>query len=239
MGMSNSTDIKKTFGIDINKKLDNKSEQEVTRQMAGFTTPRRIVKGMSFFGDNVKVQRAGAKQFSNLAFNVDNVGTVLQFNGLTRLMKALKLHMDDWKLCWFGASAIWNMARPAEARLRVGSSVDTLIEMLRIHQGREQVAHTCLGALSNLALEERNADKMIGDGKEFFNLVFDTLKKHNGNRSVMTSILGLLANLAIRENEPPILPTMEPSPGSPKASSCSSTRSARTSPPTRARPASC
>merc|ERR1719238_138818 len=108
MGSTNSLEIKKTFGVDLNtNKLNNKQEGIITKTMAGFTTPRRICKGMQFFGDNVKIQRAGAKQLSNLAFNVENVSSVLNNGGLQRLMKGLKKHTNDWKLCWFGASAIW------------------------------------------------------------------------------------------------------------------------------------
>merc|ERR1719265_498918 len=113
------------------------------------------------------------------------------------LCKGLKKHKRDWKLCWFGASAIWNMARPAEARVQVGCTVDILLKMLQEHQEREQVAHTVLGALSNLALEERNSDKIIHEAA--LDLVFKALDKHEGSTQVMTSALGLIANLSINE----------------------------------------
>jgi len=148
MGLTNSTQIKKTFGIDISKSLDKTQEREVTRQMAGFTTPRRIVKGMQFFFDNVQVQRAGAKQLSNLAFNVTNVSTVLQNNGLTRLVKAIKSHMDD-----YGFPSVHG-----DATLKL------IFETLEIHKGNKSVTTSALGLLANLAIRETVAANLAKYG---------------------------------------------------------------------------
>lgn len=192
MGSIHAAQIHNTFGT------LSPPEKSVTAHIADLTTPRRVVSGMKFFPDSVRIQRAGAKQLSNISFDVQNVPAVLKRGGLKRLVKSIKSHGEDWKLCWFGASAIWNMARPAEQREEVGATVGLLLEMLRRHQGREQVAHTVLGALSNLALHETNAPKVVTP--ESLDLIFDTLKLHKGSCQVMTSSLGLIANLSIAES---------------------------------------
>jgi len=60
-----------------------------------------------------------------------------------------------------------------------------------------QVAHTVLGALSNLALEEANSDRIVTDDN--LDLIFSTIEMHRNVDTVMSSALGLIANLSIRE----------------------------------------
>ena len=197
MGSSHAMQVRKIFEKNVGHVLNKSEEEDIINKLSNFREPKKIIAGMYLFENNLYIQRAGSKQLSNLAFDMNNVELILNEGGVRQLIRSMRIHINDWKLCWFSASAVWNMARPQVSRIHIGKSIKLLINMLKLHNEQERVVHTVIGALSNLSLESANADKIIS-GKNL-DIIFNTIYKHIDSNIVLTSSYGLIANLAIRE----------------------------------------
>merc|ERR1712167_384796 len=59
----------------------------------------------------------------------------------------------DWRICWFGVSAIWNMTRSEVTREAFGfETIELLVKVLKRNKTKDQVVNVCIGSLSNLSL---------------------------------------------------------------------------------------
>jgi len=107
---------------------------------------------------------------------------------------ALKEH-DDWKVAWFGCSAIWNLTKSEKTRDRLDKdTVDAIFFTLEAHQTNSKIVSTCLTALSELGLNEFHR-KGIATEKRI-DLMFEIIRKNSDDGDVVTSACTLITSLA-------------------------------------------
>jgi hypothetical protein len=131
--------------------------------------------------------------------NTENAQSIVnRRSGHQLVIRALQKYHYDWKLCWFGCSAIWNMSRCEAARSKFDHSlVGVLINILQTHENRYQVVNTVMGSLSNLCL--RYGFKLFIGQERFLNIIFKVIEKNATSEVVSSTTAGLLANLAVHD----------------------------------------
>ena len=165
----------------------------------------KILSLMKKYNESLHVQRVSCHALSNLAMQVHIARWIVQKGGFGLIKKALLKFENDHKLCWLGSSAIWNLARPPANRSIIGQQgVSLMIKMLKIHQNKEKVTNTSIGALSNLSLCDHL--KTLIAKQENIKLILSVLNNyHKCSLSVATSGAGLIANLAVSDDFASIL----------------------------------
>lgn len=165
----------------------------------------KILEYMDKYPHSLSIQRTGCHSISNIAMDLDNAAMLMNKNSETLVLDAIKrFYPQDWRICWLGCSAIWNLARPEEFRKQFNkSTVDLVLDILHFYKDNERVVNTAIGALSNISLDQ-NLKIYVGQAKyiERLLLVIDT---HMKNRSIASTAAGLLANLAVNDSIADIL----------------------------------
>jgi len=108
----------------------------------------------------------------------------------------------DWKICWLGCSAIWNLARPPSYRHAFKMEIlDMLIRVLKRYKHIPKVVNTNIGAISNLALQTTFKMKIAENIDEILTIINDYTKASQ----ICATAGGLLANLAVSDEVAQIL----------------------------------
>merc|ERR1712167_451372 len=102
----------------------------------------------------------------------------------------------DWRICWFGVSAIWNMTRSEVTREAFGfETIELLVKVLKRNKTKDQVVNVCIGSLSNLNL---NPIFKLKIGR--IHVLVPALKVIAQSTNIVTvcrTAAGLLANLGV------------------------------------------
>lgn len=114
------------------------------------------------------------------------------------VMKALKKHESDWKLCWFGCSCLWNISRSENTRMHFDKTVvDLLFHIMLAHDSKEQVVNTVIGTFSNLSLDYDF--KMLLGQTNCLSIILTIARAHIHDSTVASTAAGLIANLAVSD----------------------------------------
>eukprot|EP01084_Bolivina_argentea_P310183 536693_1 len=157
---------------------------------------KRIVTLMKRNRNDTRIQRVACHTISNIAIDQDKCPIMVKFNIHRSILRSIMDNISDWKMCWLGMSAVWNLARPESCRKQF-DSVSTLKLILKIinkHNTVHLVIETALGALSNLVLYRKirsNCGKF-----ETIQFLIGIIKTHLKHCNVATASAGLITNLA-------------------------------------------
>jgi len=109
---------------------------------------------------------------------------------------------EDWKICWLGCSALWNLARPPAYRSSFSDDfLDSMLSVLFQYAYVPKVVNTSLGAISNLALQNEFKGKIA----EYIDLILPIINGYANESHICATSGGLLANLAVNDEVAQIL----------------------------------
>lgn len=158
-----------------------------------------VVQHMKQYPDSISMQRVCCHTISNMSMDTEIANEVV-INRKTHLLvvESLAKYKDDWKLCWFACSAIWNMSRSDIARNEFSPDiVDLLVDIIKRHKEKQQVVNTVLGSLSNLSL--RYVFKQAIGHTQYIESIMKVIKSNTESLTVSSTSAGLLANLAVHD----------------------------------------
>jgi hypothetical protein len=90
---------------------------------------------------------------SNIALEEDHAVSMVEQGAAKILCKVLKKNSDDSRIVWKATSALWNLCRPHNIGDYIPETCPALVfSCLVRNSNSSRATHTCLGALSNLAL---------------------------------------------------------------------------------------
>ena len=103
----------------------------------------------------------------------------------------------DWKVCWLGCSALWNLARPQDTREAFTIEIiDLVLRAIRTHGSQCKLINTALGALSNLSLND--CLKTYVGTYHNIKSILESLREHFQDRHVACTGCGLIANVTLK-----------------------------------------
>lgn len=191
-------DLKSTERIknSIKRITEHIQSNKITKQLA-YIKLQELLDITARHTDNLELQQICCHAISNIAMNVNLAVALLSLNADEYLLKCLNTYLyGDWKLCWLACSAIWNLARPETTRPYFNiDAVNMIFNVMKCHGNHAKVMNTCLGALSNLSLNDKLKAEV---GNE--NRLFEILKSmdHFCHCGIVSSTgCGLIANLAV------------------------------------------
>jgi len=158
-----------------------------------------VIKNMKEYPTHLGMQRVCCHTISNMSMDI-TVATrvVLDNNAHILVVNCLKNFIDDWKICWFGCSAIWNMSRSDTTRENFNYDIVSLLtRMLDLHGDKYQVVNTVIGSLSNLSLNQQ-FKLYIGNVKTMATIL-SISRKYTMSNTVSATTAGLIANLAVND----------------------------------------
>lgn len=120
--------------------------------------------------------------------------------GILIIINIINNFISNKKICWYGTSALWNLALFTENRKDCKKMIKVILKILKKHED-ENIVNTCIGSLSNISLEN-NSKKLI---MKNIDIIIKITESHNNNEKVVASFSGLLANLAINDKYAQIL----------------------------------
>jgi hypothetical protein len=161
---------------------------------------------MSEYTNALPLQRVCCHALSNLCMDIESSKfIVLQKSAHKQVIETINSHIDiDWRLCWLGCSALWNMTRDRDCRNEFAlDTVDLLITVLKKNYVHKPVVNTVIGTLSNLCLDN-DFKQYIGKESNVLELL-NVIEKWTVNEEISTTSCGLFANLAVNDNLADIL----------------------------------
>ena len=186
--------------IAIIKEIGDRHNEETrhvdTKRMKQLTIDMKTV--VSLMKRNRKdrhLQRVACHTISNMAIHQEKCAIICAANGHRSVIRSVMDIMGDWKMCWLGMSAIWNLARPECCRKQFHPSTLKLIyKVISKHNAVHLVIETALGALSNLVLCEKIR---VQCGKfHILQFLVEIIRQHVKHCNVTTASAGLVTNLA-------------------------------------------
>jgi len=158
----------------------------------------RLVNYMESYRSYPEVQRTCLHTISNVCKDVNVSNEVVRLcKAHISVIKTLQMYKDsDWKVCWFGCSAIWNMTRSEETRQMFPKGVpQLLIEIMKANTDNNKVVNVCVGSFSNMSL---NGDFKQHIGKLNFVIpILKIVKTKVSDLSIARTSAGLIANLGV------------------------------------------
>lgn len=158
----------------------------------------RLLKYMEDYRTYPDVQRTCLHTMSNVCKDVNVANEVVgTCKAHLSVIKTLKMYKEkDWKVCWFGCSAIWNMTRSEETRQIFPKRVpQLLIEIMKANMNNNKVINVCVGSFSNMSL---NAEFKQHIGKLSYVIpIFNIIKRKVSDLSIARTSAGLIANLGV------------------------------------------
>ena len=142
------------------------------------------------------IQRISCHTISNMAIHQEKCPIICKYNAHRLILRTVMDNINDWKMCWLGMSAIWNLARPEICRKQFDcvSTQRLIYKVINKHNNIHLVIETALGALSNLVLYEKTR---VQWGKfHILQFLIDIIRKHTKHCNVATASAGLITNLA-------------------------------------------
>jgi len=143
------------------------------------------------------VERSFCHAISNISMKSDFAKLLIELRAQDQVCKVLQAYIGiDWKVCWLGCSALWNLARPQETRAEFTLDIiDLVLRAIRTHRSQCKLINTALGALSNLSLNE-SLKAYVGK-QHNISSILQSLQEHFMDRHVACTGCGLIANLAV------------------------------------------
>jgi len=165
----------------------------------------QIIDYVKCYPKSLAIQRAACHSFSNIAMELQSAETLMKKGCSDLVVQALqKFGNTDWRICWLGCSAIWNLARPEEHRYKFDCEiVDLVLNILEKYKTTCRVCNTALGALSNISLDTEL--KLYVGQPENIRLLLDIIECNLADQDVASTSAGLLANLAVHDEIADIL----------------------------------
>jgi len=109
-----------------------------------------------------KIVLIGCHVMSNIALDEHHAIAMIQKGAAKALCKVLKKHEGDSRVVWKASSALWNLCRPQNIATHIPKQcADLVFNCLVNNATSSRATHTCLGALSNLALVCPNIFKKV------------------------------------------------------------------------------
>jgi len=164
------------------------------------TKMQSVLKLLRKYPACIQIQRAGCHTVSNVAMDISPARLLMEQKAHKIIIRALStFYKEDWRICWLGASALWNLARPEEYRDKLTTeTVDLMLNILKTYAGNKKVVNTTIGALSNLVLDSR-LKYHLGQ-QENLPILLEVTEKHLYDESIACTAAGMLANLAVDDN---------------------------------------
>lgn len=169
------------------------------------TTPRKprrdSMQGILAIGEQYlqfpDVERSFCHAISNVSMKADYAKLLIELKAHEKVCRVLMAYIGiDWKVCWLGCSALWNLARPQDTREAFTIEIiDLVLRAIRTHGSQCKLINTALGALSNLSLND-SLKTYVGT---YHNIksILESLREHFQDRHVACTGCGLIANLAV------------------------------------------
>lgn len=160
-----------------------------------------LMKELNDIGENFlsspDVQRSFCHAISNVGMQSEYAQLLIALDVQDLLLKILQVFIgQDWKVCWLGCSALWNLARPSETRAVFDQRIiDMILQCMKCHREESKLVNTVLGALSNLSLND-DLKSYVGL-EENLGLIIEAFELHFRDYNVACTGCGLIANLAI------------------------------------------
>jgi len=137
---------------------------------------------------------------SNLALDENHALSLIEFGIIGHLAKILKDHQNQRRLVWKCTSALWNLCRPVGISNKIPSVLPKLVlECLLINQHCPKAAHTCFGALSNLALCKPTEVSALITSDHFQTLI-EIVWRYRDVSNVTGHFGAMIANISVVEN---------------------------------------
>jgi len=198
MNMWGSTDLMTSRKpiLDFIKEVGKQTDREKIVQDIDL-----VIQHMEDYSGVLNIQQACCHTLSNICMNIDLAEEFIESKHIHRkVIKAVRrFHETDWKICWYGASAMWNMTRSAASRNAFNiRTVDVLMKVLEAHQTRACVVNAAIGALSNLSLNHFFKE-VVGESHRL-NELMKIIDNNIHDMTVSATSAGLLANLAVNDN---------------------------------------
>jgi hypothetical protein len=160
-----------------------------------------VLNFMQEYSQSLSIQRVCCHTLSNVCMDVQLAKEmVMRKHVHQHVIQTLKdFYERDWRLCWLGCSAIWNMSRSDQARFAFDlSTVCLLIKVAEVHTNKLCVVNTAIGSLSNLSLNN-SFKKEIGEVENVLSLL--AIVENNVDQvNIAATGIGLFANLAVNDN---------------------------------------
>jgi len=146
------------------------------------------------------VERSFCHAISNVSMKSDFAKTLIVLQAHKQVSMVLEKYIGiDWKVCWLGCSALWNLARPAETRDAFTIEIINLVlKCVNYHEDQHKLVNTALGALSNLSLSD-SLKTYVGQQSNLRS-VLQALQIHFQDHHVACTGCGLIANLAVDDD---------------------------------------
>lgn len=197
MNMWGSTDLITTRKpiLDFIKEVGKQTDREKIVQDIDL-----VIQHMEDYAGVLTIQQACCHTLSNICMNIDLAEEFIESKHIHRkVIKAVRrFHETDWKICWYGASAMWNMTRSAASRNAFNiRTVEVLMRVLEAHQTRACVVNAAIGALSNLSLNHFFKE-VVGESHRL-NKLMKIIDNNIHDMTVSATSAGLLANLAVND----------------------------------------
>lgn len=158
---------------------------------------------MTKYADEIQVQWAACYAISNVSMNISAATMLMTKEAHSLVLQAVqKYGKEDWKICWLGCSAIWNLARPPSYRDKfTPACLECMLGVLFQYTYVPKVVNTALGAVSNLALQPEY--KMVVSG--YIDHILPIINQYAQESHICATAGGLLANLAVSDEVAEIL----------------------------------
>jgi len=159
----------------------------------------QVITYMKQYPDVLSIQRACCHTISNVAMEIEPSVMLMTMHAHTQVIKTLhRMYKKDWKICWLGCSALWNLARPETCRKSfTPADADLALDILNHYKDNERVVNTAVGCLSNLCLDH-GLKRYVGTRKNITRLL-QTIQDNVTDTAIASTGAGLVANLAVND----------------------------------------
>lgn len=158
---------------------------------------KAVSKVLKKYPDCIQIQRAGCHTISNVAMEIIQARMLMQFDVDKIIVRCLnRFYKEDWRICWLGASALWNLARPEEHRNKFSAgTLNLVLEILGSYVENTKVVNTSVGALSNFVLDPV-LKQHLGQPQNL-PILIQVTNQHIFDENIACTAAGMLANLAV------------------------------------------